>query len=306
MKTNNRVRAIAGAIVILAAASAQATENGASSTPSGLYTFGAGFMPPATPKGAFGLRTAYYTTDTLKDDSGDDVPVDFSLNVVSVAIAHLRMTQTEMLGARYGWGMVLPLVQMDASLDIATPGGTISDSANVFRQGDIQVTPLILQWNPQPNLGVTAQFQIQVPVGDYDEDRLVSPGLNRWTFSPILNATYLSSSGFEVSSSFELDFNTRNPDTDYLSGVEYRHDFAVGQHIQSWTLGLGGYYYQQLTDDDAPSLNTGNRGRTVAVGPALSFFRPGLPGVWLHAYKEFGARNRSEGSTVALRIAQSF
>jgi len=80
----------------------------------------------------------------------------------------------------------------------------------------------------------------------------------------------------------------------------------VGQHIGPWTLGLGGYYYRQFSDDDAPGLQTGNRARVLAVGPAVSYFKPGLPPVWLHAYKETDARNRAEGYTVALRISQSF
>ncbi len=108
---------------------------------------------------------------------------------------------------------------------------------------------------------------------------MISPGLNHWTFSPILNATYISDSGFEVSSSFEADINTRNHATDYKNGVEYRHEFAVGQHVGPWTVGVGGYYYRQFTDDDAPGLEAGNRARVLAVGPAVSYFKPGIPGV---------------------------
>lgn len=306
MRYHNLTSALFGAALILSATSGHATENGAPTTPAGLYDFGAGYTPPATPTGTFGIRTAYYSADTLKDGNGNDQPVDFSLDVLSVGLAYLRMTDHEIWGARYGWGAVLPFFSMDASLEVPTPFGTFSDSADVLRQADLQVQPLILQWNPSPNMGINTQFQIQAPTGDYDEDRLVSPGLNHWTFSPILNATYISDSGFEVSSSFQLDFNTRNRDTDYRSGVEYRHEFALGQHIDSWTVGLGGYYYRQISDDEGPGLTDGNRAQTLALGPAVSFFRPGLPAVWLHAYKEFETRNRAEGYTIALRIAKSF
>lgn len=306
MRYPNLTSALCGTALIFLSASGHATENGAPTTPAGLYDFGAGFTPPPTPVGTFGLRTAFYSANKLKDGNGNDQPVDFSLDVLSIGLAYLRMTDQQILGARYGWGAVLPFFHMDASLDVPTPFSTFSDSAEVFRQADLQVLPLILQWNPAPNLGINTQFQIQAPTGDYDQDRLVSPGLNRWAFSPILNATYITESGFEVSSSFQLDFNTRNPDTDYRSGVEYRHDFALGQHIGSWTAGLGGYYYRQITDDDAPGLTDGNRAQVMALGPAVSFFQPGLPAVWLHAYKEFEARNRTEGYTVALRIAKAF
>ncbi|MBR9884212.1 MAG: hypothetical protein GYB21_11380 [Oceanospirillales bacterium] len=306
MRPKTITRAVGGAILILSAASVQATENGAPTTAFGLYDFGAGFMPPATPKGAFGTRVAFYSANKLKDNAGGDAPVDLSLDVLSVSLAHMHMTDYELWGAKYGWGAVLPFFRMDASLNVPTPFGTFSDSAELFRQADITVTPLILQWNPSRNLGVNAQFQIQAPTGDYDQDRLVSPGLNHWTFSPIINASYISDTGFELSSSFQLDFNTRNDDTDYRSGTEYRHEFALGQHVKDWSLGLGGYYYRQISDDKGPGLTNGNRAQVFAAGPALSFFRPGLPAVWLHAYKEFDAENRTEGYQLALRIAQSF
>ncbi|WP_045163117.1 SphA family protein [Stutzerimonas stutzeri] len=292
--------------ILAASGIALATEGGAPTTPNGVYDFGAGFTPPATPTGTVGLRTAFYSANRLMDASGDKTPVDFSIDVLSIGLAYIRMTDQQFLGARYGFGAVLPFFKMNASLDVDTPFGPISRDAEMFRQADAQILPLILQWSPSRNLGINTQFQIQLPTGDYDEDRLVSPGLNHWTFSPILNATYITDGGFEMSSSFQVDVNTRNHATDYKNGVEYRHEFAVGQHVGPWTLGLGGYYYRQLSDDDSPDLTSGNRGRVAAIGPAISYFKPGLPPVWLHAYKEFGARNKPEGYTVALRFSHSF
>ncbi|MHA6904799.1 transporter [Ralstonia syzygii subsp. celebesensis] len=55
--------------------------------------------------------------------------------------------------------------------------------------------------------------------------------------------------GGELSSNIQLNVNGRNHDTDYRSGIEYQHEFAIGQHIGPWTVGIGGYYSQQLTDD---------------------------------------------------------
>lgn len=287
-------------------AGAQATENGAPTTAVGVYDFGAGMMPPATPFGTLGLRTAFYSANVQKDRHGRTVDNHFSLDVLSIGVAYMRMTDHTVLGAQYGFGAVVPFFKMDASVKVPTPVGPLSLEADPFRMADVQLLPVILQWNLSPNLFINTQLQIQMPTGDYDKNRLISPGLNHWTFSPIVNATYITDSGLEVSSSFEVDVNTRNPATDYKSGVEYRHEFAVGQHVGPWTLGLGGYYYRQFSDDDAPGLQSGNRARVLAVGPAVSYFKPGLPPFWLHVYKETGARNRAEGYTVALRISQSF
>ncbi|CRM50599.1 transporter [Pseudomonas salomonii] len=287
-------------------AGAQATENGAPTTAVGVYDFGAGMMPPATPYGTVGLRTGFYSANVQKDRSGRAVDNHLSLDVLSIAAAYMHMTDHTVLGASYGYGMVVPFFKMDASMKVQTSVGPLHLEADPFRLADVQFLPVILQWNLSPNLFINTQLQLQAPTGDYDKNRLVSPGLNHWAFSPIVNATYITDSGFEVSSSFEVDVNTRNPATDYKNGVEYRHEFAVGQHVGPWTLGLGGYYYRQFSDDDAPGLQSGNRARVLAVGPAVSYIAPGLPPIWLHAYKETDARNRAEGYTVALRISQSF
>lgn len=293
--------------VLCASFSSVATEGGSPTTAFGVYDFGAGFTPPPTPNGTVGLRTNFYRATTVKNSRGRDNGTDFDISVLSLGLAYLRMTQTELFGARYGFGMVAPFFKMEADLKVKVNGNTVfADSTDLFRQADLQIIPLILQWQPSRNLGVNFWFQIQAPTGDYDKNRLVNPGLNHWAFSPILNLSYITDSGFEVSSSFQTDFNTRNHDTDYKNGVEYRHEFAVGQHFGPWTAGIGGYYYRQLSDDDAPNLSRGNRARTLAVGPALSFFQPGLPPVWIHAYKEFDSRNRAEGYAVAVRFSHSF
>jgi hypothetical protein len=304
---NNNLRLAWFALGLIgASAVANGTENGAPTTAIGVYDFGAGMMPPATPFGTVGLRTAFYSANVRKDRHGRAEDNNLSLDVLSIAAAYLHMTDYTVLGAKYGYGAVVPFFKMDASMRVQTPVGPLDLEADPFRLADIQVLPVILQWTLSPNLFVNAQLQIQAPTGDYDEDRLISPGLNHWTFSPILNATYLSDTGFEVSSSFEVDVNTRNHATDYKNGVEYRHEFAVGQHVGPWTLGVGGYYYRQFTDDDAPGLEAGNRARVMAAGPAVGYFKPGMPPVWLHVYKEFDARNRAEGYTTALRISHSF
>ena len=285
-----------------------ATENGSPTTAMGAFDFGSGFLPPSGTD-TFSFRMAYYSTDDLRLSDGSHSPNDLSLDVLSVGLAYIHMTDYTLFGGRYGFAGVAPFFKMDASLDVNVNGMTVfQDDASVTRQADFQVLPLILAWTPTPGMGVTAQFQVQAPTGDYDKNRLVSPGLNRWAFSPIVGISYITSTGLELSSLSQFDINTRNHDTDYRSGVEYRNEFAVGQHTGPYTLGVGGYYYHQITDDDGGSLtsNDGNRARVWALGPAVSFFEPGLPAVWFHAYKEFGARNRTAGYNIALRSAQSF
>ncbi|TBW58164.1 hypothetical protein EZI54_04735 [Marinobacter halodurans] len=310
MKINKKALAPALLATTLAYSTASiATENGAPTTAFGLFDFGSGYLPPTTDHGTVGFRTAYYTTDQQKDGNGDDTGNDVSLDVLSLSLAYLYMTDKTILGARYGVGAVVPFFNMDAQLKVKAGGMTVfEDDADVFALADVQVLPALLQWTPNPNLSIVALFQVQAPTGDYDENRLVSPGLNHWAFTPQAAFTYVSDGGYEISSSFQLDINTRNKDTDYRNGTEYRQEFALGKHVGPWTIGIGGYHYRQITDDDAPGLVDGNRAAVAAVGPAIGFFAPGssLPPFRFHVYKEFGAKNRTEGYNMALTTSYSF
>ncbi|WP_417504894.1 SphA family protein [Marinomonas gallaica] len=294
---------------------ASATESGSPSTSLGVYDFGAGFLPPATENGSFASRAAFYSADKVVNADGDSTPgQDFNLDVFSISAVYLNMTDKELFGGRYGYSLIVPFLQMDGGVSVSVPGvGTVfEDSAKLFKLGDIQAVPLILGWNLAPNFAVNTQFAVQAPTGDYDKNRFISPGINHWVFTPSTGFSYISQSGFEISSNFQLDISTKNDDTDYQNGLEFRHEFAVGQHVNEWTVGLGGYYYRQLTDDKTGSNYTGqpivdgNKLEVLAVGPAISYFSPGMPSVWLHAYKEFDAKNRAEGYNLAVRVAHSF
>ncbi len=287
--------------------SANATEGGAPTSVMGLHGFGAGVLPPATDYGSFGLRISDYSADRLMDGDGNEEDVEFSLNVRSVTLAYLRMTNKTILGGQYGFGFTAPFLAMDAEIEVFSGNMLVfQDSTELFRPADLLFQPLMLQWHPSENLSTMAQLQIMAPTGDYEEGRLVNPGLNHWAFSPIIGATYITDSGFEVSSVSQLDVSTQNEDTGYRNGIEYRNDFAVGQNLGPWTLGVGGYYYDQLTDDSGPGSGDGNRARLAALGPMVKFFSPGRPPVWIHAYKEFAGRNRPEGYNLSVRMAASF
>ncbi|HSV36679.1 transporter [Ramlibacter sp. WS9] len=300
--------AFALSLLAAAAAPAHAVENGAPITPFGVFDFGAGQLPPPSEIATVGVRAAVYRASELRDNAGNVSPVGAKVRVDSVGAAIIKMTDHSFMGGKYGWGAVIPVLNMGLDLAIPTPVGTVNVSGRNTAVGDIQLIPLMVQWTPSPGLFTNASLQLQLPTGSYDKSRAINAGTNHWTVVPTYAFTYITSGGFEVSSNFQLNFNGRNKDTDYRSGVEYQHEFALGQHRGPWTFGLGGYYYQQLTDDKAPGLPNGNRSRVAALGPVVSFFElgSGLPLVWVHAYKEFGARNRSQGSQLTVRAAWTF
>lgn len=301
-------RAMMAMIGMAALTSANAVENGANIVPSGVYDFGAGILPPATETGAVGFRFSSANAKQARDDSGSRSPVAPSLQVNAISVTYIRMTDQTLWGGKYGWGAVAPILDMSLDLSVPTPAGPAALSGRNRAAGDLWLMPLLLQWLPSPGLFTNVQLALQAPTGSYDKNRLISAGTNHWTLAPSFAFTSIAPGGFEVSSNIQLLLNSRNKATDYRSGVEYQQDFAVGQHVGPWTLGLAGYYHRQLTDDSAPGLAGGNRKRIAALGPAVNFFEPGagLPAIWAHVYKEFGAHNTTQGTTFAIRGAWSF
>jgi hypothetical protein len=296
------------ACLLSASLSTHAVESGAPITPFGVFDFGAGMLPPPSDVATVGVRAASYRADELRDDSGERSPVGAKLRVDSVGLAVVKMTDFTLFGGKYGYSAVLPTLDMALDLTVQTPVGPLALSGRNSAIGDVQIAPLMLGWTPSPGWFTSASLMLQLPTGSYDKNRLINAGTNHWTVSPTFAFTYIMPSGYEVSSNLQLNINGRNKDTDYKSGVEYQQEFALGKHIGPWTFGLGGYYYQQLTDDKAPGLTGGNRARVAALGPAVNFFElgSGLPLVWVHAYQEFGARNRSQGTQITVRAAWTF
>src|SRR3546814_11144812 len=112
---------------------AQGTENGAPTTAVGVYDFGAGMMPPATPFGTVGLRTAFYSANVQKDRHGRSLGNNFSLDVLSIGVAYMRMTDYTVLGAQYGFGAVVPFFQMAASVQVQPTIGQLALPADPVR-----------------------------------------------------------------------------------------------------------------------------------------------------------------------------
>lgn len=288
---------------------AYALEGSSPTTAFGLSDFGAGMVPPPTELPLIGFRFSSYTTRQLKDNNGNKLPFNVDANVNTYGLAALQTTNISILGAKYGWEIQVPYSRQTLDLGIPSPGGLISQSGADTALADIQLYPAILSWVPSRNLFLYTAMMVQAPTGGYDKNRIINTGVNHWVIAPMIAFTYITSFGMEISSTIQLNINTRNPATDYRSGVEYQHEFAIGQHIGSWTIGVGGYYNQQINDDRQAGHDIpGSRARVFAAGPAVSFYKPGSgwPFVALHVYKEFGARNRTEGQQIALRAAWQF
>jgi hypothetical protein len=221
------------------------------------------------------------------------------------------LTDTRILGARYGAALTLPVVLYGHA-----DGFIQLDPGQVRRQndrsgiGDLYLAPIKLNWRWDDH-DLTFSQGIFAPTGSYDADRVFNLGRNYWGFDPNLAYTWLQEKrGHEVSFTAGFLINTRNSDTNYRSGHEFHLDFLIAQHFSPhFAVGVPGYWYKQVSGDDGSvvdRLNLGGfRGESAGVGLAV-LFKPTISGKdvnfilkWVH---DVYAKRHFEGSEIMLSV----
>lgn len=143
-------------------------------------------------------------------------------------------------------------------------------------------------------------LDVYVPIGKYDSAEVANIGRNYWTLEPVVACTYRNKDGIEASAKLMYDFNFENDDTNFESGDEFHFDYVVAKHFGNVGLGLGGYFYKQITDDsgtvvggvgadgpvllDAKADLGGYKGSQWAYGPQISYQHKNMSFVlkWQH------------------------
>lgn len=276
-----------------------ATQGGGGAYPNGAEDFMAGALPPP---GTYLLNyMQYYSSDRLNDNNGKQIANGFKLNAFADVVRVVHVTKQQVLGASWGMHLFVPLVY----LDVTVPG-----KGNDHRTGlgDIIVNPMILGWHGK-NWHVATGLDFYLPTGTYDKDRLANPGRNYWTFEPVLAGTWQSDSGFELSAKLMYDFNTKNDALNYQSGQEFHLDYAVGQKLGDFNLGVAGYFYRQITDDEQDgkkvAFNDGNKGQVFGVGPAVKYNFRNMSFTLKYLF-ETAVENRPEGNNLWFKFSYAF
>jgi hypothetical protein len=209
-------------------------------------------------------------------------------------------------------GVALPLlyVETEVTLEVRGPKRqkTLHVSDNDFGFSDMVILPGIIGWDRGDwhwNVGLG----IFAPTGDYSPDDLAPLGKNFWSFEPFAGLTYLNTkNGIELSLGAALDFNTENPATHYRSGDQVNLEWLVAQHLPGgFSVGVTGYYYQQITGDSGSGATNGSfLGRTAGIGPALGYTWKDKLTVNAQWFHEYDTSRRFEGDVISLNVGWTF
>ena len=147
-----------------------------------------------------------------------------------------------------------------------------------------------------------------VPTGNYDAARIAQTGLNRPSVDLKGAYTFLSlQTGLEATAALGVNVNAINTATNYQSGAELHIEWTLAQHLPfGLAVGVGGYFYQQLTNDGGSGdVNGTFKGRVASIGPIITYkLKVGGQEVdfdarWFH---EFDAYDRVRGDTIYATI----
>jgi hypothetical protein len=202
-------------------------------------------------------------------------------------------------------------VGIDATLT-GPRGNTISGHASDNRW---TATDLFYQGTLKWNQGVHNEMVYvtgNLPTGTYDSSRLANLSFGFVAVDAGAGYTYLDpKTGHEFSIVGGFTYNFENTSLQYQNGIDFHVDWAASQFVSKNVLvGLGGYYFQQLTGDSGAGARLGEfKGRVLGIGPQIGFIFPVTEGYQgylnLRGFKDFAAENRPEGWSTWVTFALS-
>ena len=279
---------VVATLLVAAGSAALATEGGGTVYPNGADNFTAGAMPPPGTYGMLFLN--HYSADQVNDANGNNLNVPgFKVTANAIVPRFIWVTGANVLGGSLSWHAIVPLVDLKVSV-----AGQSQSKTGI---GDITTGPGI-GYHYSPNLHGLLGVDFYVPVGQYDKNNLANIGRNYWAVEPLYILSYIDPAGFNGDIKAGIIFNQRNKDTDYKSGNEFHFDYALGWGLgNSWTAGVGGYYYQQLSSDKQSGATLANsKGKAFAIGPSVKYDSGKGWFVTLKWQKETMSENRAQGN----------
>jgi hypothetical protein len=239
----------------------------------------AGALPPP---GTYFANDNVFVDGGVKNNSGNNVGANVWLDVEIPSV--LYVPNFQVLGASYAAALVVPYVfkGVDAT-GTGAPGARATISNGLF---NTIIQPIGLSWNLHNGFFVSTGLSIYLPDGYYSHasgtnaigqagaqvTSQASIANNFWTFEPSAAISYLQND-WNLTLHAVVDVNSENNTTNYQSGDIFYLDYTATKTFGKWTVGGGGNWTQQFTDDtiSGTKFNDGNREENLLLGPYVGY-----------------------------------
>jgi hypothetical protein len=251
-------------LVVIAAATARATENSGSVYPIGAETVMPGLTPVAGETMFAEFSTTYQAHDLL-DGQGHSAVPGFRLSVYAFAPKLTHNWGLHVLGGTFVSWIATPI----AYECLRTPAGTHATTGftNPVIGNDIAYNRGNWHW--------WYGLDVETPAPVFHKGGPINVGQHNFATTPSGAFTYLPHHGkTEISSRFQYIVNYTDPATHYHSGSEFLWEYVAMQNVtKKLAIGANGYFYQQTTADRLLGVICagGNQGRDLAIGPEVHY-----------------------------------
>lgn len=297
MKLHTTSMACLALLAALAATSAQAD---------GHYVAGVEGLQGASvpPPGNYYLGyLVHYDVNSFRvPGTKNDLPGSNTASVTALANRFVRVTSTQLLGANYGYEVIVPVVR--TSLKFAAPGPDESSSG----VGDVYLGPLVLGWHG-------AQWDAVAAAGVWldsaKDGQPSSPGKGYKSTMLTGGATYYFDAAKAVSGSALFRFERHGKDNAGVRpGNQLTLEWGVGKNLGTVQAGVVGYSQWQTSNDQGIGLSD-QRAERHAIGAEVVYPVPGA-GLFLKGaiYKELSVKAgnvpEAKGNLVRVSLVKAF
>jgi hypothetical protein len=294
----------AGLLALLLSAGAMGGETGhyipGSWSPRDLLAAPAGTLAVATYLAGYAADKAR-TGDGTAIDGSDDLYVGADSWMVTPVIVYAP--RRKLLGADWSTVLMLAYGEAGANARLTAFDQSITLFDNSRRgPGDSYVVPATLTWQLNPKLALSAQYGLWVPTGRYDADRADNVGLGYWSHNLRGTVSWfpLGNPGVLVSASVLHEVNSTKDGFDLRppphTSLELGFSMATSDRLLFALMANG--VWETGSGSGGQAAEDG-RDRLFSAGGEVSYwFRPGRLGATARYLREFGVRDRFEGSTL--------
>jgi len=249
-----------------------------------------------------------YRTDTVRDSTGDKLPINADLTSHAFAGGVNVVTDKKLLGGFYGYQILFPVGannRIQGTEIDANPGAGLTNSA---------IVPISLGWHFK-QADAIASYSIYVPTGRYTDGASDNTGFGMWGHELAAGTTvYLNQAKqYHVATVASFDFQSKKEDSETKVGNAMNLEGGVGADFLKGGLTAGLSYYTslKLTQDHIegfPDILIRGKNKVFALGPEvqLAIAKAGVLYGFLRVnyYWETYARTNTQGG--AFSIAASW